>query len=87
MSDSLFWQANALVNAAIEECTIGELGIVVVDEIHMLDDESRGYLLELLLTKLLLLQQDIQIVGMSATLSVGHRPMFVTPTGEVWLIE
>ena len=37
----------------------------------MLDDEHRGYLLELMVTKLLLLQQDIQIVGMSATLSVS----------------
>lgn len=36
----------------------------------MLDDEHRGYLLELMVTKLLLLQQDIQIIGMSATLSV-----------------
>jgi replicative superfamily II helicase len=44
---------------------------VVLDELHMLDDEHRGYLLELMVTKLLLLQQDIQIVGMSATLSVS----------------
>lgn len=36
----------------------------------MLDDEGRGYLMELMITKLLLLQQDIQIIGMSATLSV-----------------
>lgn len=54
----------------IEECSIGDLGVVVLDELHMLDDEHRGYLLELMVTKLLLLQQDIQIVGMSATLSV-----------------
>lgn len=59
-----------MINAAIEECSIGELGVVVLDELHMLDDEHRGYLLELMVTKLLLLQQDIQIVGMSATLSV-----------------
>lgn len=46
---------------------------MVVDEIHMLDDDSRGYLLELMVTKLLLLQQDIQIIGMSATLSVSNQ--------------
>ncbi|OQE39200.1 hypothetical protein PENCOP_c007G04315 [Penicillium coprophilum] len=62
-------KANSLINNAIEECSIGELGVVVLDELHMLDDEHRGYLLELMVTKLLLLQQDIQIVGMSATLS------------------
>jgi replicative superfamily II helicase len=60
-----------LVNAAIEECNIDDLGIVVIDEIHMLNDDHRGYLLELIIAKLLLLQQQTQIVGMSATLSVG----------------
>ncbi|KAI9931604.1 hypothetical protein MW887_010181 [Aspergillus wentii] len=62
-------KANSLINTAIEECNIGDLGVVVLDELHMLDDEHRGYLLELMVTKLLLLQQDIQIIGMSATLS------------------
>lgn len=63
-----------MINTAIEECNIGDLGVVVLDELHMLDDEHRGYLLELMVTKLLLLQQDIQIVGMSATLSVSLWP-------------
>ncbi|RAK71612.1 DEAD/DEAH box helicase [Aspergillus fijiensis CBS 313.89] len=62
-------KANSLINTAIEECSIGELGVVVLDELHMLDDEHRGYLLELMVTKLLLLRQNIQIIGMSATLS------------------
>ncbi|CEJ54022.1 hypothetical protein PMG11_00348 [Penicillium brasilianum] len=62
-------KANSLINTAIEECSIGDLRVVVLDELHMLDDEHRGYLLELMVTKLLLLQQNIQIVGMSATLS------------------
>ncbi|KAM5432937.1 putative DNA-directed DNA polymerase [Microsporum canis] len=61
--------ANSLVNTAIEECTIDKLGVIVLDELHMLDDEHRGYLIEIMVTKLLLLQQDIQIIGMSATLS------------------
>ncbi|PWW73539.1 P-loop containing nucleoside triphosphate hydrolase protein [Tuber magnatum] len=63
-------KANALVNAAIEDRTIDQLGIVVFDELHMLDDAHRGYILELLATKLLCLaEENIQIVGMSATLS------------------
>ncbi|KAL4982353.1 hypothetical protein BDW68DRAFT_170963 [Aspergillus falconensis] len=62
-------KANSLINTAIEECSIGELGAVVLDELHMLDDEHRGYLLELMVTKLLLLQRDVQIIGMSATIS------------------
>lgn len=59
------------MNTAIEECTIDDLGIVVLDELHMIDDDHRGYLMELMATKLLSLQQDVQIIGMSATLSVG----------------
>lgn len=38
----------------------------------MIDDDYRGYLFELLATKLLCLEQPIQIVGMSATLAVSH---------------
>ncbi|XP_064085840.1 uncharacterized protein LOC135200981 isoform X2 [Macrobrachium nipponense] len=72
-------KANNLVNRLLEEKRFAELGIIVVDEIHMLGDPHRGYLLELLLTKTMFvcqtahaLQEEgnsgIQIVGMSATL-------------------
>ena len=37
----------------LEEGTLGQVGIVVVDELHQLGDHSRGYLLELLITKLI----------------------------------
>ena len=67
-------QANSLVNRAVEEGNICDLSIVVLDELHMIHDDYRGYLMELMTTKLLCMQQSIQIVGMSATLSVGFYP-------------
>lgn len=62
-------KANALVNTAIEECTISDLGVVVLDELHMINDDHRGYLMELMASKLLSLERSVQIVGMSATLT------------------
>lgn len=64
-------QANSLINSAIEDLTIDKLGIVVMDELHMLDDENRGYIMELMATKLMSLEHDVQIIAMSATLSVS----------------
>ncbi|KAG5974958.1 hypothetical protein E4U55_007949 [Claviceps digitariae] len=61
-------KANALVNAAIDDCSITKLRAVVLDELHMIDDDHRGYILELIATKLLNLDQQLQIIGMSATL-------------------
>jgi replicative superfamily II helicase len=46
--------------------------MVVLDELHMLEDCRRGYLIEILATKLLCLEQGIQIIGMSATLPVSN---------------
>ncbi len=45
----------------------GELGTVVIDEIHMLDDEDRGPRLNGLINRLKSLFKDIQIIGLSAT--------------------
>ena len=60
-----------MVNAAIGEGKVGELGVVVLDELHMIDDEGRGYLMELMCAKLRCLPHYVQIIGMSATLSVS----------------
>jgi replicative superfamily II helicase len=65
-------KANSLVNAATEDGKFNQLGIVVMDEFHMLDGENHCFLIELTITRLLCLQQGIQIIGMSATLS-GSR--------------
>ncbi|KAJ9142142.1 Helicase and polymerase-containing protein TEBICHI [Pleurostoma richardsiae] len=63
-------KANALVNTAIDDCSISQLKVVVLDELHMIDDDHRGYLLELMATKLLCLgEHAVQIIGMSATLN------------------
>lgn len=43
----------------------------MLDELHMIDDDHRGYLLELLSAKLLTLGHQVQIIGMSATISVS----------------
>ncbi|XP_074546756.1 DNA polymerase theta [Halichoeres trimaculatus] len=71
-------KANSLINRLIEEDSMGLLGMVVVDELHMVGDSGRGYLLELLLTKIRFiakkqnttgsLSEGVQIIGMSATL-------------------
>ncbi|CAD6343940.1 unnamed protein product [Miscanthus lutarioriparius] len=45
-------KANSLVNKLLEDGRLSELGIIVIDELHMVGDQHRGYLLELMLTKL-----------------------------------
>ena len=69
-------KANSLVNRLISDSSAAMLGMVVVDELHMVGDPNRGYLLELLLTKLMFIMKQrnnnelchTQILGMSATL-------------------
>ena len=62
-------KANSLVNRLMEEGQLDMIGCVVLDKLHMLGDQSRGYLLELWLTKILYVSGSaVQIIGMSATL-------------------
>ncbi|TPX37004.1 DNA-directed DNA polymerase [Synchytrium microbalum] len=70
-------KANGIMNRLLEEQRLDQIGIVVVDELHMardyslgVGDEGRGYLLELQLTKMqYVLRDEIQVVAMSATIS------------------
>lgn len=65
-------KANAIVNKLLEQEKLSDVGVIVIDEIHMISDPQRGYILELLLSKILFICEKfnlkIQLVTMSATL-------------------
>ncbi|KAK9532081.1 hypothetical protein VZT92_009485 [Zoarces viviparus] len=61
-------KAHSLVNSLIETGRMDDLGLVVVDELHMLGDGSRGAIIEMTLAKVLYTTKSTQIIGMSATL-------------------
>lgn len=63
----------ALLDSLIEAGRAAELGLIVVDELHIIGESGgRGATLEQLLTKAKFAQAGIQIVGMSAT--IGNIP-------------
>lgn len=48
---------------------IREIGVLVVDEIHLLNSANRGPTLEMTITKLVRLNPGIQVIGLSATIA------------------
>ena len=49
-------KANALINKVIEEKIYFDIELFIIDEMHLLLDEGRGYLLECLISKLRAIQ-------------------------------
>jgi len=61
-------KANCFVNRLLAEGRLGELGLLVIDEAHMIGEPERGGLLEAMLTKIRYSAVGVQVVAMSATL-------------------
>lgn len=70
-------KAASLTNRALSEEWLDEIGMIVVDEMHMVFDSSRGAHIEHMLSKVLLwnetAEKKIQIIGMSATIPELER--------------
>lgn len=62
-------KANSIFNQLLDLKEEERIHMIVVDELHLISDDKRGFLLEVLLSKVLFTLQDkVQIVAMSATL-------------------
>uniref|UniRef100_A0A0K0CZ33 Helicase POLQ-like n=1 Tax=Angiostrongylus cantonensis TaxID=6313 RepID=A0A0K0CZ33_ANGCA len=61
-------KANSLMNSLIETNELDRIGLLVIDELHMIGDGSRGAIIEEVICKYLT-KGFGQIIGMSATLS------------------
>ena len=47
---------------------LNDIGCVIIDEIHLLNDPGRGPTLEILITLLRKILRDVQLIGLSATI-------------------
>ncbi|XP_048481986.1 helicase POLQ-like [Plutella xylostella] len=65
-------KALALVRSLIELNRLEEIGLIVVDELHLIGEAGRGSTLETLLSTVIFANKAIPIVGMSAT--IGNLP-------------
>uniref|UniRef100_A0A182K776 DNA polymerase theta n=1 Tax=Anopheles christyi TaxID=43041 RepID=A0A182K776_9DIPT len=61
-------KALLLQDSLVEAGRANEIGLIVIDELHMIGEQRRGACLEMMISKVQVLRAGIQIVGMSATI-------------------
>jgi helicase len=64
-------KANSLLQANPK--LFQEIGMVICDEIHLINDDTRGITLEFLLTRIRTINAAVQIIGLSATIQNAHE--------------
>ncbi len=64
--------------------SLSKLGVVLIDEIHMIDDEDRGTRLNGLIKRLKKLYPQTQIIGLSATVK---NPQFLADEFNMKLVQ
>ena len=64
--------------------SLSNLGVVLIDEIHMIDDEDRGTRLNGLIKRIKHLYRDTQIIGLSATVK---NPEFLASEFNMKLVK
>ena len=64
-------RADSLVRHKAE--WINDVGVVIADEVHLINDSKRGPTLEMVLAKLTQIVEDLQTVALSATISNANQ--------------
>ncbi|KAG9394639.1 DNA polymerase theta, POLQ [Carpediemonas membranifera] len=68
-----FEKAASAINMLLQHHRANNISCVLVDEVHMIADPTRGATLELMMTKLRLLLPQTRIIAMSATFPNSHQ--------------
>lgn len=64
-------KAHSLINSALIGKYANKIKLVIIDEIHMIGEEHRGAVIEALIVKLLLMQHQPRIIGLTATININ----------------
>ena len=71
-----FERAHAVINSFLKTKEKNQIELIVVDEFHMIGDESRGPTVEALVCKAMMMEAKPRIVGLSATVNENDLKNF-----------